>query len=87
MLDFFQMSRTFHKLRVTLYVDTRTKDAAVTITYDRRIVRLDYSTAFHYVATPELADKWFSRDMGERGNLVEFLEWQCRAGILLPEAA
>lgn len=87
MLTMFQCRSTFQKLVVSIHVDVEKKDVSGTITYDRRIVRLfDAGDApFHEVCTPEKADAWMRRPIGERGSLVETLEWQSRTGILQPQ--
>jgi hypothetical protein len=84
MLAMFQCKKTFCRLTVSLHVDVERREASGTVTYDRRIVRLidGKDVRFHEVDTPEKADAWLSRPMGERGSLVEHLEWQARAGLL-----
>lgn len=87
MLTMFQCRRTYHALVVSLMVDVERKDVSGTITYDRRIVRtFDVKDApFHEVSTPERAEAWLSRPLGERGSFVETMEWQARLGLLSPE--
>lgn len=88
MLTMFQCRRIYHKLAVSLTVDLERKDVSGMIMYDRRIVRtFDAKDApLHEVHTPEMAEAWLSRPVGERGSFVEMLEWQCRHGILQPVA-
>lgn len=87
MLAMFQCRSTYNKLVVSLHVDVEKKDVSGTITYDRRIMRMfDVKDApFHQVCTPEKAEAWMGRTIGERGSLVETLEWQARMGLLEPQ--
>jgi len=87
MLKMFQCKSTYQKLVVSIHVDIEKKDVSGTITYDRRIVRLfDVADApFHEVSTPEKAEAWLRRPIGERGSMVETLEWQARTGQLQPQ--
>jgi hypothetical protein len=77
MLTQFTIEHTFYNLRMTLYVDTKQRNASLTVTYDRYIRHMG-DIPFHEVSTPDLAEKWFSRPCGERGNFIEFMEWRCR---------
>lgn len=77
MLTMFTMEKTFYKLVIRLYVDAKRQESSVTVTYDRYI-RHTSDIPFHEVATPELAERWLAKPMGERGNLVEYMEWRCR---------
>ncbi len=87
MLTMFQCRRTYHKLVVSLMVDLERKDVSGTIAYDRRIVHMfDAKDApFHEVCTPDKAEAWLSRPLGERGSFVETMEWQGRMGLLSSE--
>jgi hypothetical protein len=78
MLTFFKVRSTFYKLTVSITVDLDTKDAQICVSYDRRIVSIE-SVPLHEVRTVELATAYLKRPMGERGNLVEFLEWYHRS--------
>lgn len=83
MLMAFSVERTFNKLRATMHVDAKRREAAVLVLYDRRIVlSADVPKAdLASVMTPEGAERWFSRDAGERGNWIEAQEyhWRMRA--------
>lgn len=89
MLTMFQCRRTFCKLTVSILVDAERREASGTVTYDRRILRLlgGLDLPFHMVDTPDKAEAWLGRNIGERGSLMETLEWQARTGILQPEMA
>jgi hypothetical protein len=77
MLTMFVMEKTFYKLTMCLFADTKREEASVTVTYDRYI-RQTADIPFRDVATPELAEAWFSKLVNERGNVVEYMEWRCR---------
>jgi hypothetical protein len=79
MLASFIIKRQFCRLGVALHVDCERREASCAVTYDRRIVHMsDKDPRFDAVRTPEMAEAWLSQDMGERGNLVEMLEWRYR---------
>lgn len=82
MLKFFEVERTYNKLTVRLYVepDHRDPKADLTVTYDRRIVRMGAvpNHALRDVLTPEGAERWLSRDTGERGSWIEATEHSYR---------
>jgi hypothetical protein len=73
----FTIRRQFNKLRATIYVDCEARTASVTLTYDRVIVRQE-DISYYRVFSPETAEAWLARDAGERGSLLETLEWQYR---------
>ena len=75
MLDFFIVRKTFYGLVATVTVDVRKAEADFRATLDGRIVLDESLKHFHEVATPEKAEAWLSRDMGETGTFVETL-WQ-----------
>lgn len=81
MLAAFTTRSRFYKLTVTLAVDCEDKSAEMTITYDRRILRIE-AVSFYDVREPALAEAYLGRPMGERGSFVEALEWSCRHGHL-----
>lgn len=81
MLAFFKVVRNFHKLRVSIYVDNVLNEAEILVNYDRLVVRKE-NIPFRDVDTPEKAEAWLSRPTGDYHTLVEFLEAQCRAGLL-----
>lgn len=82
MLKFFQLESTFYQVTVRLYVDCAMREASLSVTHARRLIRASESVPFHEVATVAAAESWMRRPMGERGNFIETLEWQCRSGIL-----
>jgi hypothetical protein len=83
MITQFKCEAHFNKLHVTLYVECGVGrprdewDAGICVTYDRIIVG-EYTAPFHDVNTPDKAEKWLHRAVGEYGNFVETIEWQCR---------
>lgn len=83
MLAMFVIRKTFCKLTVTLHVDVEAKSAETIVTYDRRIKRIDTAPIWE-VDTVEKAEKWMGRSFGERGSLVEYLEWGYRTGTFDP---
>lgn len=85
MLAHFAVRRDFNKLAVVLYVDCQREEASATVTYSRRIIRLNVPVPFQDAATPEAAEGWLCRPVGECGSLLERLEYDCRTGLLTPE--
>ncbi|MFZ3481845.1 hypothetical protein [Sphingomonas sp. 3-13AW] len=79
----------FDKLSVCLCVDIADRAASGTVSYNGRIMRMitERDAPFGEVNTPEKAQAWMKRPMGERGNLMEHLEWQARTGLLQPETS
>lgn len=84
MLARFTIKHTFNKLRVSLHVCNEHREAEMMVMYDRRIIRTGEKVPYHEASTPELAEKWLSRPIGIKGNLVETLEFDCRTGLLQP---
>jgi len=84
MLSMFKVERTFKRLAVSLHVDAVAKEVTSMIVYDRRIVEVINPTDVPYadVSTPDKAEAWLSRPVGERGSLIETMEWQARTGQL-----
>ncbi len=82
MLSMFRIERTFNDLTMSLHVDATAKEATGMIVYDRRIVGMMRPADVPYadVSTPEKAEAWLSRPIGERGSLVETMEWRARTG-------
>ena len=80
MLSMFQVKRTFYKLTVSVLVDVDRKQADMTITYDRRIVCMG-AVPFWKMSTPDAAESFLGAPAGERGNMMESWEWQCRTGV------
>lgn len=80
MLSFFGIKSTFYKCRVSLTVDVDGKAADLCVTYGGRIIRLE-SVTFRDVENVDKANAWLRRDMGERGNFVEYCEYACRVGL------
>lgn len=78
MLTEFVVVKVFNKLNARLRVDRLRQDAEITITYDRRVRRIQ-DVAYHEVSTPEAADRWFSRSASnpEHGSWLEFHERMC----------
>lgn len=85
-MTFFQMRKFYNGLRATLTVDLEAKAAEVVIAYHGKIQRMETVNLWE-VDTPEKANAWMSRPMGERGNFIERLEWMARSGILKPRLA
>jgi hypothetical protein len=96
MLTFFRVERTFYKLRasITAELTKHPKDghkweAQLLVTYDRRIVQNGLFTAADLpsVNTPEGAEAWMSRPMGEQGSWLEAAERHFRASETTRKAA
>lgn len=77
MLVQFIAERVFNKLKLRVYVDCDTHCAEVTVTYDR-LYKGEWSANFAEVATPDLAERYLTKPMGEYGSLIESLEIQYR---------
>lgn len=77
MLAMFQLKKTFNKLSVSVWVSCEQKNASVIVTYNRVIVATQ-DIPFHEANTPDKANAWLARPMGERGSFVEYLEWRYR---------
>lgn len=73
MLDQFVISRTFYTLNVRIHVDLRRKEANLYATYERRLVMVDHPVPLQDAATPERAEAFLSRHVGEHGSLLETL--------------
>ena len=84
MLASFTIRRTFNRLNVSLRVEREHAEATLDVTYDRLLVRVGAPVPYMDAYSPELAEAWLSRPLGERGSFVEALEWQCRTGLLAP---
>lgn len=89
MLASFIIKRHFCGTGITLYVDVEAKDAHLTVTHKRIIQRIETLSPadWQHVATPEKAEAWLSRPMGERGNATEYLHWLASTGQLKAETA
>ncbi len=85
MLTQFKCESHYNQLHVTLYVECNMKDAGVALTYDRLFYG-EWVVPFREVSTPELAERWMHRPIGERGNFMEDMEWQCYTGIRKPKS-
>jgi signal transduction protein with GAF and PtsI domain len=84
MLSQFMVRRHFNKLSARLYVDLESKEAAISLIYDRLLVEdQDLSAAdFEKVKTPEMAEAWLSKPIGEHGTLIETLEQRYRRMVI-----
>lgn len=87
MLATFIIKRHFCGTDVKLYVDLEAKEAELTVCHKRIIKRIETLQPWdwQHVTTPEKADRWLSRPMGERGNAIEHLHWLASTGRLKPE--
>lgn len=87
MLATFIIKRHFCGTDVKLYVDLQDKTAQLTVTHKRIIQRVETLQPWdwQHVITPEKAEEWLSRPMGERGNATEYLHWLASTGRLKPE--
>jgi hypothetical protein len=75
MLTFFTVKRHYCGLDARLYVDGEHQEAEISLSYNRLIVA-GQAIPFSVVATPEKAEAWLSRPMGERGSFLETMQWQ-----------
>ena len=76
-LQSFVVTRAFNKLFARLHVDCWLKEASVTISFDRRIRRIEV-VPFHDVADPAMAEAWFSKSASvEHGSWLEFHAMMC----------
>lgn len=75
MLASFTARRTFCKLVISLQVDCERKTADALVTYDRRIVYQGWSQPYEAVSTPEKAEAFLSRPVGQHATFVEHLEF------------
>lgn len=93
MLTFFQVEKRFYSTVVRLYVDVDKQEADLTVTYQRRIMRqeklgIDQNISrFGQNSWVKLTDvagaeAFLSRDTGEHGSLIEYLDWACRRGLI-----
>lgn len=95
MFSFFQIEKTFGKASARIYSDVKRGEAHLTVVYDRRIVaigdivnptcqRVERFGRVEYVnlLTPEGAEAFLSRDMGERGSFIEEIEWRGSRGLI-----
>ena len=78
MLASFTVRRNFCKLVVSLHVDCTTKTADALVTYDGRIVYQGWSQPYEAVSTPEKAEAYLSRPVGQHSSLIEHLEFTYR---------
>jgi len=84
MLSMFIIKRHFCGTDVKLYVDLQDKTAELTVSHKRRIKRIETvrPSDWQHVTTPEKAERWLSRPMGERDNATEYLHWLASTGRL-----
>lgn len=84
MLQSFIVRRNFNKLTVRIYVDCDAREAHVSITYDRRLIRNE-AVRYSGFCNPEMCEAWFGQPVQMADgqlSMLEALEWQCRKGIL-----
>lgn len=77
MLSQFTVKRHFCGVDVSIHVDCERKEASAAIKYNKRIAWLG-DVAFWEVQTPEHAERFMSRPIGETGNWLEDLHWQAK---------
>mgnify|MGYP001163372228 CR=1 FL=1 len=78
MLASFTVRRNFCKLVVSLHVDCASKTAEALVTYGGRIVYQGWSQPYDAVSTPEKAEAFLSRPVGQHATFVEHLEFTYR---------
>lgn len=74
MLAFFNLKRTYHNVKASLYVDLERKHASITMTVNGRITDT-FEPKLWEVDTVEKAEKYLSRDCGETGTFMEFYHY------------
>ena len=85
MLESFALREWFCGTCVRVYVELTPYGAEVrvTITHDRRLVHVSDLRGPECADWTEVDDarKWLKRDMGERGNFVEWAHWMASSGL------
>lgn len=86
MLSQFTSKRHFSGVDVSIYVDCEAKLASAMVKYQGRIA-WQGSVAFWEVQTPEHAERYMSRPMGETGSWLEDLHYQAtrQTGVFAPK--
>lgn len=83
MLASFVIRRTFYETRISLVVDCDRKQADMTVTHRGRIVAMEAIRKANLpcVMTPENANRWLSREIGEHGTIIETLHHHYRQAV------